>query len=108
MLNAITLTLYHTLKIKAIYIFKNFFQKCIDLFFIIAYNENVREIGVINMKKRYLKNWIVNLLFIIQVLLVLLLASDTTNLSLFIISKIIMLTIFLINHFILYKYSKLF
>lgn len=46
MLNAITLTLYHTLKIKAIYIFENFFKKCIDLFFIIAYNENVREIGV--------------------------------------------------------------
>lgn len=60
------------------------------------------------MKKRYLKNWVVNLLFIIQMLLVLLLASDTTNLTLFIISKIIMLTIFLINHFVLCNYSKLF
>lgn len=60
------------------------------------------------MKKRYLKNWVVNLLFIIQMLLVLLLASDTTNLTLFVVSKIIMLAIFLINHFILYKYSKLF
>ena len=60
------------------------------------------------MKKRYLKNWVVNLLVIIQIMVVLLLSSDTSNLTLFIISKIILLTIFLINHFILYKYSKLF
>lgn len=60
------------------------------------------------MKKRYLKNWVVNLLFIIQMLIVLLLSSDTSNLTLFIVSKIILLAIFLINHFILYKYSKLF
>lgn len=60
------------------------------------------------MKKRYLKKWVVNLLLIIQVLLVLLLASDTSNLKIFIISKIIMLAIFLINHFILCNYSKLF
>lgn len=60
------------------------------------------------MKKRYLKNWVVNLLLVVQVMLVLLLAGDTSNLTIFIISKIILLTIFLINHFILYKYSKLF
>ena len=60
------------------------------------------------MKKRYLKKWVVNLLLIVQVMLVLLLAGDTSNLTIFIISKIILLTIFLINHFILYKYSKLF
>lgn len=60
------------------------------------------------MKKRYLKNWVVNLLVIIQIMVVLLLSSDTSNLTLFIISKIILLAIFLINHFILYKYSKLF
>lgn len=60
------------------------------------------------MKKRYLKNWVVNLLLVVQVMLVLLLAGDTSNLTIFIISKIILLAIFLINHFILYKYSKLF
>lgn len=60
------------------------------------------------MKKRFLKNWVVNLLVIIQMMVVLLLSSDTSNLTLFVISKIILLAIFLINHFILYKYSKLF
>ena len=60
------------------------------------------------MKKRYLKNWVVKLIVIIQMMVLFLLSSDTSNLTLFIISKIILLAIFLINNFILYKYSKLF
>lgn len=60
------------------------------------------------MKKRYLKEWVVYLLVIIQMMVLFLLSSDTSNLALFIISKIVLLTIFLINNFILYKYSKLF
>lgn len=60
------------------------------------------------MKKRYLKRCVEYLLIIIQCLLVILLGSETEDLKLFIISKIIFMILFLINHLILVKYSRLY
>ena len=60
------------------------------------------------MKKRYLKGWVQYLLITIQCLLVMLLGSETEDLKLFIISKIIFMIVFLINHLILVKYSRLY
>lgn len=60
------------------------------------------------MKKRYLKGWVEYLLITIQCLLVILLGSETEDLKLFILSKIIFMIIFLINHLILLKYSRLY
>lgn len=60
------------------------------------------------MKKRYLKGWVEYLLISIQCLLVMLLSSETEDLKLFIISKIIFMIVFLINHLILVKYSRLY
>lgn len=60
------------------------------------------------MKKRYLKGWVEYLLISIQCLLVMLLGSETEDLKLFIISKIIFMIVLLINHLILAKYGKLY
>lgn len=60
------------------------------------------------MKKRYLKGWVEYLLISIQCLLVMLLGSETEDLKLFIISKIIFMILLLINHLILVKYGKLY
>lgn len=60
------------------------------------------------MKKRYLKGWVEYLLMTIQCLLIMLLSSETEDLKLFIISKIIFMIVFLINHLILVKYTKLY
>ena len=58
--------------------------------------------------KRYLKNSVENLIIFIQCLLFMLLGSETEDLRLFIISKIVIMIVFLINHLILVKYSKLY
>lgn len=60
------------------------------------------------MKKRYLKRWVEYLLITIQCLLFMLLGSETEDLKLFIISKIIFMILFLINHLILLKYSRIY
>lgn len=60
------------------------------------------------MKKRYLKGWVEYLLMTIQCLLIMLLASETEDLKLFILSKIVFMIVFLINHLILVKYSRLY
>lgn len=60
------------------------------------------------MKKRYLKRWVEYLIITIQFLLFMLLGSETEDLKLFIISKIIFLILFLIDHLILVKYSRLY
>ena len=58
------------------------------------------------MKKRYLKEWVEYLLLTIQCLLIMLFGSETEDLKLFIISKIIFMIIFLINHLLLVKYGR--
>ena len=60
------------------------------------------------MKKRYLKTWIEYSIICIQFLLFLILCSECNNFKIFVISKIIALIIFYINHLILEKYTRLF
>lgn len=55
-----------------------------------------------------LKNWVVNLIVLIQVLLFIGLSCDADSTKVFIISKIIIIIPFTINHIILVKYSDLF
>ena len=60
------------------------------------------------MKKRVLKDWIENLIVLTQCLLIMFMAGDCESTFVFIISKVIILGVFLINHLILYKYTDLF
>ena len=60
------------------------------------------------MKKRYLKKWVLYSIIFIQCILILLLSAETENLNVFIISKIIILLIFYMNHLMLEKYTRLF
>lgn len=55
-----------------------------------------------------LKNWVVNLILLIQVLLFIGLSCDADSTKVFIISKIIIIIPFIINHIILVKFSDLF
>ena len=55
-----------------------------------------------------LKNWVVNLIVLVQILLMIGLSCDADSTKVFIISKIIMIIPFIINHIILVKYSDLF
>ena len=55
-----------------------------------------------------LKNWVVNLIVLIQILLMVGLSCDADSTKVFIISKIILIVPFIINHIILWKYSDLF
>lgn len=60
------------------------------------------------MKRRVLKDWIEKLIISIQFIFLMLLAGECESTSLFIISKTILLSVFLINHLILWKYTDLF
>ena len=60
------------------------------------------------MKKIYLKKWIEYILLTIQFMLILILGAESDNLSVFIISKLIALTLLFLNHLILVKYTKLY
>ena len=60
------------------------------------------------MKKRYLKKWVEYSIIFIQCILIILLSAETENLKVFIISKIVILLIFYINHLILKNYTKLY
>ena len=60
------------------------------------------------MKKFYFKKWVENLILIVQLILFLILISDSCNFRVFVLSKIIALFIFYINHRLLEKYTKLF
>ena len=60
------------------------------------------------MKKRYLKKWVEYSIIFIQCILIILLSAETENLNVFIISKIIILLIFYINHLILKNYTRLY
>lgn len=60
------------------------------------------------MKKAKLKNWVVNLILITQCVLFIFLGAECNNLKIYLLSKIIIFIIMIINHLILYKYSNLF
>lgn len=55
-----------------------------------------------------LKNWCINLILSIQILLIYMLAFEFDNTELFIKSKIIIVLIIIMNHLILKKYTNLF
>lgn len=57
------------------------------------------------MKKRYFKDGSEIVLIMIQMLLILLLGSEVDDLGMFFISKILFLTLFIINHKLLCKYG---
>lgn len=55
-----------------------------------------------------LKKIFVNMIIIFQLINIMLLGSDCDDLKLFIISKIIIMLLMLINHYILTKYSDIY
>ena len=58
-------------------------------------------------KRKYLKRWLDYLIVCIQMLLIVLMAGEVDNLALFFISKLVFLGLFIINHLILVRYSKI-
>ena len=58
-------------------------------------------------RKLYLKKWVEVAIIFIQAILFMTLAGECDDLKIFIVSKIIALVIFLINCYILSKYSRL-
>lgn len=58
-------------------------------------------------KRKYLKRWLDYLIIFMQMILILLMAGEVDNLALFFISKLVFLGLFIINHLILVKYSKI-
>lgn len=60
------------------------------------------------MKKRYLKKWVEYILLTIQFMLILILGAESDNFIIFLISKLIALTLLFLNHLILVKYTKLY
>lgn len=59
------------------------------------------------MKKRYLKQWVEYSIIFIQFILIMILSTESDNFNVFIISKVIALILFYINHLILVKYTRL-
>lgn len=60
------------------------------------------------MKKRHLKQWVVNTLIIINFIAIMFMGADCDNMTLFISSKLIALLIFAFNNYLLFKHSNLF
>lgn len=60
------------------------------------------------MKKRYLKKWVEYSIIFIQFILIMILGADSDNLNVFIISKIIALLLFYIDHLVLKNYTRLY
>lgn len=60
------------------------------------------------MKKRYLKQWVVNTLIIINFIAIMFMGADCDDMALFISSKLIALLVFAFNNYLLFKYSDLF
>lgn len=58
------------------------------------------------MKKRVLKDWVVKIILIVQMLLIVIMAAECEDLTIFIISKIIVASLFILNHLIICKYSN--
>lgn len=59
------------------------------------------------MKKVYFKKWVDIVLVVIQMMLIMLLGSEVDNTFIFVISKLIFLTLFILNSYILIKYSRI-
>ena len=59
------------------------------------------------MKKVYFKKWVDVVLVVIQMILIMLLGSEVDNTFIFVISKLIFLTLFILNSYILIKYSRI-
>ena len=53
------------------------------------------------MKKVYFKKWVDVVLVVIQMMLIMLLGSEVDNTFIFVISKLIFLTLFILNSYIL-------
>lgn len=61
------------------------------------------------MKKRVvLKKWLEYFIIFIQFIMILILGADCDNFIIFLISKLIALVIFFVNHLILVKYTRLY
>ena len=60
------------------------------------------------MKKRNLKQWVVNTLIIINFIAIMFMGADCEDMTLFISSKLIALLIFAFNNYLLFKHSNLF
>lgn len=59
-------------------------------------------------KKVILKKWVEYILLTIQFMLILILGAESDNFIIFLISKLITLVLFIVNHLILVKYTKLY
>lgn len=59
------------------------------------------------MKRIVLKRWVEVVIIFMQVILIMILGSESDDLKVFVISKLIALIIFVINSLILFKYSRL-
>ena len=59
-------------------------------------------------RKLYLKKWVEVAIIFIQAILFMIVVSDCDDLKIFIVSKLIALVIFFVNHLILVKYTKLY
>ena len=59
------------------------------------------------MKLLKLKAWLENLIIFIQVIIIILLSSEYVDTLTFLISKIILISLFIINHVVLMKYEKI-
>lgn len=59
------------------------------------------------MKRVVLKKWVEVVIIFMQVILFMILGSESDDLKIFIISKLIALILFSINSIILFKYSRL-
>lgn len=60
------------------------------------------------MKRFYLKKWIENLIVVIQFILFVFMISESEDLKIFILLKIICIIFFYINHLILKNYTRLY
>lgn len=60
------------------------------------------------MKRFYLKKWIENLIVVIQIILFVFMISESEDLKIFILLKIICIILFYINHLILKNYTRLY
>lgn len=59
------------------------------------------------MKKLVFKKWVDYLMVVIQFILFLILAGEVDNMKVFVISKLIAMIIFIFNHMLMVKYSRL-
>lgn len=63
--------------------------------------------GKIEMKRLYFRRWVDVVLVIIETMLLLLLGSEIDNTFIFVISKLIFMVLFILNSYLLLKYSRI-